>query len=910
MFYSMAVQFDDFCSLFVLDDKSELSQKLYQSYQSSYFFAQYLQESVDKLKTIDWERLETLESLHALLSDCTLDMTAEAIEKKLRQIRKGICAKLIFQQQHGYAHFEQVAWVLSTLAKELLKKAYIYTKELFIAHYQLLETPSDLMILAMGKLGGNELNFSSDIDLVFLYGKDQHFERKNGKTLSSLQFYTKVGQKLIAMLDSVTADGFVYRVDMRLRPFGEGAPLVVNVANFSDYLIKHAREWERYAYVKADIITGENHQKAHVKSMIESFVYRHYLDFKMISSIRNMKQMIIDEMALENLKENIKLGRGGIREIEFICQCFQLVYGGQNKHLQTCSLKEALFTLSSAEHIEEEEAEILYREYILLRDIENALQMFDDRQVHSLPKEEIHRAKVANLARFEDWTSLVKRLACARENIQKLFDKLTHFSAESALVEADEVVPNSVSSLVASFAVTDQYTADIQLFLDEHPLTEDVLNIFYLLIEKAKERNLVSGVESVLQLFRVLYRRKTYLYLLCEKQSNLDAILEIFSYGKRLKNTLLKHPFLLENILNTQCFNCDEFSLESLKNKLISLLEKIDLNDTEQYLERLRQFKIEQVFNISVAELQGRISLMQSSDSFSYLATVITESVLKGAWREVFKYQKFNEETKAAYINSFAVIAYGKLGGLELSVSSDLDLVFLIDDVSALLKRSVYIRVIQKFTHYMQIQTYHGTLYEIDLRLRPDGEQGLLVHSIDGYKAYQRKSAWTWEHQALTRARFIAGGKKLKIEFDQIRLEVLRQVRDIEQLEKDVLSMRQKMRSHHLQVEAGVFDLKQSAGGMIDIEFIAQFYALAYSQSIPAIAYFSDSIRIIQTVETAKLISQQDAECLINNYCYYRQCAFYCYLDEQKEIVDVELVKNYAKEVINIWNKTFCEGQI
>ena len=691
---------------------------------------------------------------------------------------------------------------------------------------------------------------------------------------------------------------------MRLRPFGEGAPLVISLENFECYLLEHARDWERYAYVKADPISGEQESIARLQQQISHFVYRHYLDYKMISSLRTMKHMIIKEIKATQLQNNIKLGYGGIREIEFICQCFQLIYGGQNKGLQTTSIKRALFVLAQAKHIADQDVELLYENYVFLRDLENSLQMLDDQQVHTLPCQAKQKQQILKLMRFSRDEILQSKITVVQDSVRKYFDQLTKFSVIENIQNN-----NSANTSKAATITSVQYNAKltspvIDNFFHKNQFNESEKDIILALLNAVKAVEGAQFINEIMPLIQVLARRKNYLYLLGEATQHLTNFVQFLAHGARIPDLLAKYPFLLECALFSKTHKELYLNMDDLRRALGRELKKIDLGDTEVYLETLRRFKIKQIFNIIVAEWNHQISMMESSDLFSYLATIIIEAVLEGAWRDVFLTAALSKKKQQAYIESLAVIAYGKLGGFELSLSSDLDLVFLSDNRITNMEQSVFIRVIQKFIHYMQIQTYNGKLYDIDLRLRPNGNDGLLISTFSAYQAYLLQSAWTWEHQSLTRSRFIVGRDHTKLAFSKLRNQVIVQSRESKHLKKEICDMRDKMRVHLLKTRAQ-FDLKQSVGGMVDIEFIAQFLALSHSYSIPQMCIYSDSIRIIETAESANIISLETAKTLVTSYCLYRQLSFQCYLNRKPSMVDFEQVRAQSKQVKHIWQRVF-----
>ncbi len=904
------MQLTEFCEFFHLNslDKTLIKQ-LFVSFETSTFLARIVNQHPELLKNINWYAKEQITDINQQVKVLFSTYQSDLYElgKALRIFRQKLYAKIIFQHQHKLAHFEYIAEIISFTAKVILLYAQQYLLQTLAIKHKLKTTPPDLAIIAMGKLGGNELNFSSDIDLVFVYPNNISLIRESDSEYSPLRFYTELSQKLITLINEVSVDGFVYRVDMRLRPFGDGSPLASDFDSFKQYLIHHARDWERYAYIKSDIIYPKEPFKSRLTYEITQFVYRHYHDYRMLDSIREMKHKILTEMKQSTLSNNIKLGRGGIREIEFICQCFQLIYGGQNKTLQTKSLYQALINLGKANIITPQVQDTLYRHYVFLRNTENGLQMLDDQQVHTLPTLLQAQQAIASLSGYTDWQPLSNKIEHVRAEVSQLFDDLTNFNKPQTPYSTKSSEFNSPALNLTIDMLNPgntQSLKEINVFLDQHDFNIKVKPAIknLLLLTLNEYPNLLA---YLFLLLRNLAKRQTYLFLLAERQKQYRDFLALLSYGQGIIDMLIEHPFLLERTLTHKHHDEVYLDIESLRNKLNIQLQNIHLKDIEAFLECLRRFKVEQIFNIIVSESRGHISLMESSDLFSYLATVIIEAALDGAWREVFMHSDIPFNLQPHYKHSLAIIAYGKLGGLELSVASDLDLVFIHDKIDASLSSRIFVRVIQKFIHFMQVKTYHGALYEVDLRLRPDGENGFVATSIQSYEQYLKNSAWTWEHQALTRARFICGDIVIQKKFDIIRTQTICQKRNIQKLKQDIINMRHKMRKHLLKVSDNQFDLKQSTGGMIDIEFIAQFYALAYSHKIPPICYYSDSIRIIQTMESAHMISWTTAQTLINHYCYYRDLGFKCYLNKTDPIVTIKSCQIQAKQIHAIWDELF-----
>lgn len=839
---------------------------------------------------------------------------SDSFEKKLRYFRKIISVNIIYQMLIKQTEFEIISKHLSLLAETLIELAHQKTIKEINERFNLNEKSPNLIILGMGKLGGFELNFSSDVDLIFLYDeKDQIQER----------FYILVAQRLIQILDNLTVDGFVYRVDMRLRPFGQQAPLVCSIAQFEKYLINHARDWERYALLKARILSNKNINYQKVMQLINRFVYRKYIDYQMLDSIRQMKGKILAEVIKQKAKDNIKLGRGGIREIEFIVQCYQLIYGGQNKTLKTTSLKEALFQLAEFNHLSTQVKESLWQNYVFLRDIENMLQMINDQQRHQLPRLEIDQSRLSLAFNRDSWENIAQEIKIIRTQVEQYFDQLTRFDEAIALnkvekslndhskVNINKVKENKENNQLIILYELFKNQVDKKSNLSESAKTmlDQLLDLFFNEIESKTYSNKEALFQASVKLLRAVSRRTTYLYLLLEYKDNIHNLLTVMNYGPWFSERLIQYPFLLEVVFLTEFDKKAHQTLYLDKNDyqkiLKKLLTKIDLKDHEATMETLRRFKVEQVFKTAISQLTQTLSLMEASDVLSALAEVVIEEVLNDAWLRVKEKYRLSEKNTQQLKNALAVIAYGKLGGFELGFGSDLDLIFLyqandqLDD-----SEKIFAKVLQQFVSLMQRQTYSDRLYEIDLRLRPSGETGLLVSSFEAFYDYQLKQAWVWEHQALTRARLICGSEELKKRFDLIREEILSKKKnksEINQLKKEIHQMRQKMNDNLYKKMPGFFDIKYSDGGMLDIEFIAQFMTLAFSQQYAEISLFTDNIRIFQSMETAKLLERENADLLIKAYCYYRDLIYDSVFHQREAKIKLDKLKPYNQKVRNIY---------
>lgn len=827
----------------------------------------------------------------------------------LRIFRKLISVMIIHQMLNLKASFEALADSLSSLADFLIKIALKTVEREIKEAFELTELPQ-MIILALGKLGGKELNFSSDIDLIFLYDEkiSQQFDR--------LSIYTKVAQKLIQLLDQMTVDGFVYRVDMRLRPFGEGAPLVSSIFAFESYCIKHARDWERYALIKARQITGAPLTEKRINSIIKHFVYRNYIDYTVLDAIRKMKDKILKEMQAEKLKFNIKLGRGGIREIEFIVQCYQLIYGGQNRHLRTSHLSDALKMLAKYHHIDQKTADMLWDCYVFLRHLENALQMLNDQQRHHLPKKEINQKCISRMCSYESFSELLDAYISVSNQVQQAFDRLTAFNQldilltkpEAARIQlADqafkEINESALTERVKQFKT--KLDTNTKLSSNAYAIIDELLSLFLTEIGQYPKAEQADLLEKIIELLRSISRRMTYLHLLIESKDALKNLLDTMANGPWFFEKLIQHPQLLALALFPEEEHKKLYlNKADYQRDLSDYLNQIATDDKEGWLEALRRFKAKAVFKVAISEVKRTLTLMETSDVLSALAEALIDVVIDASWLRIKAKISLNNTEYQMLKNSFSVVSYGKLGGFELGFASDLDLIFLYENEKDNQDHAkIYAKVAQQFVTLMQTESYSGKLYTIDLRLRPSGETGFLVSNINAFKTYQFSQAWTWEHQALVRGRFISGSDKLKQQFDLIRYQILSKDRNLAKLKTQICQMRDKMTESLYKPKQGYFHLKYSEGAMVDIEFLAQYMALAYTQKHQEISIFTDNIRIFQSMESIGLLAFDEAQVLIEAYCYYRNLGYVCLFKNAQPIVEINNLKPYDSQVKKIYQK-------
>ncbi|MFV7771382.1 bifunctional [glutamate--ammonia ligase]-adenylyl-L-tyrosine phosphorylase/[glutamate--ammonia-ligase] adenylyltransferase [Shewanella marisflavi] len=866
--------------------------------------------------------------LHSILAGAEDEEQVKAI---LRRYRNRQMVRLAWRDFLGYAELNDSLLDLSALAEALIIAARDWLYGQMCKQYG---TPCDsegnpqpLMILGMGKLGGRELNFSSDIDLIFTF--PEHGETQGGRrSQDNQQFFIRMGQRLVNLLNQVTVDGFVYRVDMRLRPYGESGPLVVSFSGLEDYYQEQGRDWERYAMVKARALGPWSAYSDELHDMLRPFVYRRYIDFSAIESLRKMKQLITQEVRRRRLTDNIKLGAGGIREVEFVVQSFQLIRGGREPALRQQSLFGAIDTLYKLGQLEYLAVDELKQSYLMLRRVENLLQAIGDQQTQTLPQ---------NLL---DWQRLCYALGMASEaelrtHIEAAMAKIHRYFKETVGgQESDEVAELWTAQLWSLFD-----DEDAEALLKEHGVEEEALwpalkswhatvakrtigprgretldkLMPWLLQELILLPTPTKAFIPVTKVLDQILTRTTYLELLFENPGARQQLVSLCMASPWIGEQLAKFPMLLDELIDpAQLY--DTTSLDDYPSELRQYLLRVPEEDMEQQMEALRQFKLSQQLKIAAADVTGVLPVMQVSDHLTFLAEAIIEQVVLHAWQQVSKRHGVPPYLAPEEMG-FAVIGYGKAGGLELGYGSDLDLVFLHDYTRDKYPDALqtngdrpidighfYLKLAQRILHLFSTRTTSGELYEVDMRLRPSGASGLLVSEIEYFGSYQREEAWTWEHQALVRARFLFGDNRLAGRFSELRADVLAIVRDKELLAKEVREMRQKMRTHLLKVDEGRFDLKHSPGGIADIEFIAQYLVLANTHEHPELAIWSDNVRIFEVLSELELLPHLSAQHLTQAYCYLRDESHRLTLAGEVGQLLVDQVEEHADRVCAIYS--------
>ncbi|RUR34974.1 bifunctional [glutamate--ammonia ligase]-adenylyl-L-tyrosine phosphorylase/[glutamate--ammonia-ligase] adenylyltransferase [Vreelandella andesensis] len=885
----------------------------------------------------------------------------EAMHRAIRRFRRARMLGIVWRDLNrpdGYTMWD-TAQAVSWLAEVCIEAALSWLERFYSPRWGLPAARSDgssqrLVVLGMGKLGAGELNLSSDIDLIFAFPEKGETEGGR-KPLEHQEYFTKLGQKLIAALDAMTADGFVFRVDMRLRPLGDGGPLVGSFSMLSSYYQDQGREWERYAMLKARPVAGDVDGGHELLASLRPFVYRRYLDFGAIESLRELKGMINREVKRKGMQSNIKLGPGGIREVEFVVQAFQLIRGGRDTELQVTSLKTALNRLPELGLLPQAVVDELLPDYAYLRDMEHAIQALEDRQTQTLPVDDEDRERVAFALGHEDWPGLIARLDEVRERVRQHFDAVIADPEEDTDAESgDDNLGLSQWRLLWRGELEQEESTALLTdagFLEPEKALKRLYGLYHsrqvqsmqrigferldalmplLLVAVAESESPDNALSGVQPLIESVLRRTAYLALLRENPQALEHLMKLCSASHWIAEQLARYPILLDELLTPDTLYTPA-DKSRLADELRQTLNRLPEDDDEAQLEALRVFKHAQMLHVAASDIAGTRHLMKVSDYLTYIAEVILDAVLAMAWKHVTRKHGVPEGLTTRE-PAFLIVGYGKLGGIELGYGSDLDLVFLHDsdgkgttDGARPIDTPVFFtRLGQRIIHLLTAVTPAGSLYEVDMRLRPSGNAGLLVTSLEAFADYQRQNAWTWEHQALVRARVVAGSNALAEKFDAIRGEMLCRERDPQTLRDDVVSMRHKMRDHlgskgqgskgqgskgqglkgqPENMEGEVFSLKHDVGGMVDIEFLCQYAVLSLAHDTPALKTYSDNIRILETLAESGHLTESEAEQLREAYLAYRSRTHRAALTGEKTTVDAQAFKAHRDVVIALWQR-------
>jgi len=805
----------------------------------------------------------------------------ESLSRALRRVRKRLMIKLLFRDLGCLANLDEVVLSMTALAELTVQRAQAFAMTSLTNQFgtpigSLSGTPQTMLVIGMGKLGGCELNVSSDIDLIFVYPEDG--ETQGPRIISNHEFFSKLGRRLINLIHEPTGEGYVFRVDMRLRPYGDSGPLVTSFAALEEYLITQGREWERYAWIKARVISPIKSKEAtELMQLVRPFVFRKYLDFGAFASMRKLHAQIRQEVQRRDRMNNIKLGPGGIREIEFIAQVFQLIRGGRDAKLRIRPTLQVLQQLKNPGQLRPRTVSELTAAYIFLRNLEHRLQYLDDRQTQDLPENQDDLARIAEGMGYMDYPSLLEQLNQHRTVVSTQFaqifstgknearqqDEPNHSvwnenmrgeEIRSSLEELGYNNPNSLAERLIQIRNSIRYR---KMQDSSRQILDQLIPQFIALCASHPNRD--QTLTRVLTLFESISRRASYLAFLAEFPQVMQRLTDIASASLWASDYLIQHPILLDELLDArEIYRIPDWP--SLDTTLQQHLAE-QASDFEQQIDVLLQFQHSEIFHLLALDLQGQLQLETLSDHLSDLADLILNHMLQLCWKDGRK--KHLEQPK------FAIIAYGKLGGRELGYASDLDLIFLYDDPHPD-AAEIYGRLAQRINTLLSSYTPSGRLYETDLRLRPNGASGLLVSSIAAFAEYQQQHAWVWEHQALTRARFSAGDAQIGNQFETIRDAVLRQPRELGQLRSEIVVMRKKMLDGHPN-NSNQFDIKHDRGGMVDIEFMVQFLVLAYANQYMQLAAHKGNLALLRRAGEYKLIDPDQAETVSKIYRKLRE---------------------------------------
>jgi glutamate-ammonia-ligase adenylyltransferase len=869
------------------------------------------------------------------LSEMLQNVTDETeLQRQLRLFRQQQMARIIWRDLAGWADLAETIRDLSALADVCIQQSLALLHQWQIAQHGIpcdeLGNEQYLVVLGMGKLGAGELNLSSDIDLIFTYPEEG--ETRDGKRpLSNEEFFVRLGRKLIQALDNQTVDGFVFRVDMRLRPFGDSGALVSSFDALEEYYQTQGREWERYAMIKARAITGTEEAKEQLADMLRPFVYRRYLDYGMFDSLREMKAMIAGQLHRKGMEDNIKLGAGGIREIEFIGQVFQLIYGGRDRPLQQRPILTILNLLADRHLLSGYAVNDLKTAYDFLRRTEHRIQAWADQQTHVLPDEAVARQRLASTMGFADWEAFAERLAGLRQQVHEHFDQLL-----AAPQAEEDAATNNISLLNASEAEKQSYLEQwgyqepdaslevLDRLLDLHSCKnlsktgrQRLDRLLPLLIQAAAGAdNADECLARLMPLVESIMRRSAYMALLVENPMALSQLIKLCAASPLISHQLAKYPVLLDELLDPRSLY-EVPQREQQKALLDQFLSSVDEDDLEQLMNRLREFRQIASLHVAAADVTEVLPLMRVGDQLSELAEIQLERVWKMAWQHLVARHGYPPQAQGDDPEhcGFTVLAYGKLGGLELGYGSDLDLVFVFDDEQQGMTDGekpvdvmvFYTRLGQRMIHLLSTVTSGGLLYEVDMRLRPSGASGLLVSPLTGFTEYQLNEAWTWEHQALVRARCVIGDKSLAQKVSDVRTKVLTKPRQADALAAEVREMRSKMRGQLDKSDEQLFDLKQGKGGITDIEFMVQYAVLAWSANLPELLVYTDNIRILDALVSSGKLEKAEGEMLAEAYRTYRREANHCVLQERAALVPTSVVAEYPQQVQQIWQRWLGE---
>lgn len=901
------------------------------------------------------------ECIQNFIAQGKLLTTEMELDRHLRIHRQQQQVKTIWQDLNRLCSMQEITENLSAFADAAIYLAadwhYRDLQKRYgtpIGKYSNLAQP--FMVLGMGKLGAQELNISSDIDLIFTFPESGDTDHPVS-SISNQEFFIKLGQKVIKSLDAINADGFVFRVDMRLRPHGQSGSLAMSFVGMEDYYETQGRDWERYAMIKARLVAWANSDqkpaldieiaRTDLRKILRPFTYRQYIDFSVIESLRDMKGLIARQVQRKGMNADVKLGEGGIREVEFIVQVFQLIRGGRDTRLQDRQVCKLLPFLEAENYLPAGVSKILLDAYIFLRNTEHAIQAWQDKQTQALPADPVNQLRLAWVLGFQTWDDFFAQLQIHRQAVNKEFRAVIAAPEdekqlnESELnfwlglwdgsVQGEEAHQQLINRDVDSGSELLKHVQSLRegrAIMSMQASSRSRLDVFLprLLMSIAEESqtgkvnlSVADTLGRILPLIESVTRRTAYLVLLVENKIALQQLVRLCAASTYIAEQLTLYPALLDELLTPESLYAPP-NKELLRDELRRDVLRLAWDDLEGHMEALRYFRSAHGLRVAASEVAGALPLMKVSDYLTYIAETILEHVLELAWHYMVSRHGYPKREDGSLVEKpeFIIVGYGKLGGIELAHGSDLDLVFIHNAYAngyssgekELDNLSFYTRLGQRIIHVLNTQTLSGKLYEVDMRLRPSGNSGLLVSSLTAFEKYQQQEAWTWEHQALVRARVVAGDEKLAEVFESVRQTILRKPRDLEKLRKDVVDMRQKMRdqlgstNQSRQKGIALFNVKQDTGGIVDIEFMVQYAALAWAHQWPEIIRYTDNIRILESLETAGLLDAESVAQLIAAYKAYRSTGHRLALQRQDAVLEGDDQFSTERQQVNaIWQR-------
>jgi glutamate-ammonia-ligase adenylyltransferase len=883
--------------------------------------------AAEPARTAELEQLAELSLDQLDLADLLQKQLAHtpSLPAAMRRLRNLLVAAIAARDLGGYADLNEVLAAISRFAD------FVVNTHLDARHQEMCDlhgTPTGeesgraqhMIVVGMGKLGGHELNVSSDIDLIFLYPEDGETvcTQEHQRPLSNHEFFVRLGRKLIGDIAEITEDGFSFRVDMALRPNGGSGPLAASFAMLETYLVTQGREWERYAWVKARALTGTAEDIDTLTQTVQPFVYRRYLDFGSIKALRTMHGQIRAEVVRQETRHpqrnvNVKLGRGGIREIEFLAQVFQLIRGGRDPALRDRSTRTTLKTIADKKLLTGDVVDRLLYSYRFLRNLEHRIQYLDDAQSHVLPPNDEDRLRIAQMMGYADVDALIHAHEDCSQWVAAQFDAIfedksgqqavdNNAEPQTALDELDEEAMaaflDSLSfdepKLAAQRLLSTLRSSRLQSLSEQrktqlHALIRSALPM---VVEEPGTRSVT--LNRLLDLFEAIARRSAYLELLTEFPQALARVVRMIAASAWAAHYLNRHPVLMDELLDASALETEPdwsaFASEC-RQRLLAFE-----GDTERQMDLLRELHHAQQFRLLAQDLGGLLTVERLADHLSSLADVLVAVTIEAVWQTLPSRHRDRP--------AFTVIAYGKLGGKELGYASDLDLIFLYDDDDQDAP-PLYAKLAQRFITWMTSHTAAGVLFDIDVALRPDGASGLLVSSFTAFEKYQYQSAWVWEHQALTRARFCAGDSSIGERFETLRVALLRQSRDAVELRKEVLAMRKRMHDAHPN-RSEDFDLKHDPGGMIDIEFIVQYLVLLHAHEHEGLTADIGNIALLKLAGQIGLIDTKLAIGVADAYREFRRLQHKIRLrGEDRARIEPSAIAAMRDAVIALWHKIF-----